>query len=233
VLGVVLLLISYLGGPWSTSMVEHKTFVESLPRARGPFELRMALLVLAILGFAMVRAIRSWGWAVAGVCIVVAVLMPLYTGRGAGKVNAVHILAASTWIGTLLVLTIVGIRGVIRTAAAGPPRAQLVGELVNSFSPLALTASAVVALTGLTTAWMHLKRLSSLWTTSYGITLVIKLILVAIVAALGAWNWRRVRPSLGGEGTEERIRRSATMELTFAGLVLLATSVLVSLPSPR
>lgn len=30
-----------------------------------------------------------------------------------------------------------------------------------------------------------------------------------------------------------RIRRSATMELTFAGLVLIATSVLVTLPSPR
>ena len=233
IVGVVLLLISYLGGPWVASLVEHKAFVQSLPRARGAFELRMVLLVAAMVGFATVRAARSSGWAIAAIGTLVAVLMPLYTGRAAGKVNAVHVLAASTWIGTLLVLTIVGIRGVVRTAAAGPPRAQLVGELVNSFSPLALTASAVVALTGLTTAWMHLKRLSSLWTTSYGITLVIKLILVAIVVALGAWNWRRVRPSLGGEGTEERIRRSATMELTFAGLVLLVTSVLVSLPSPR
>ena len=233
VLGVILLLISYLGGPWIASLVEHKAYAQMLPRNRNPFELKMALLILALIGFAMVRAVRSAGWAIAAVCIVIAVLQPLYTGRGAGKVNAVHILAASTWIGTLLVLTIIGIRGVIRTASGGAQRAQLVGELVNSFSPLALTAASVVALTGLTTAWMHLKRISSLWTTSYGMTLVVKLILVAIVVALGAWNWRRVRPSLGGEGTEERIRRSATMELTFAGLVLLATSVLVTLPSPR
>lgn len=233
VLGVILLLISYLGGPWIASLVEHKAYAQMLPRNRNPFELKMALLILALIGFAMVRAVRSAGWAIAAVCIVIAVLQPLYTGRGAGKVNAVHILAASTWIGTLLVLTIIGIRGVIRTASGGAQRAQLVGELVNSFSPLALTAASVVALTGLTTAWMHLKRISSLWTTSYGMTLVVKLILVAIVVSLGAWNWRRVRPSLGGEGTEERIRRSATMELTFAGLVLLATSVLVTLPSPR
>jgi putative copper export protein len=61
----------------------------------------------------------------------------------------------------------------------------------------------------------------------------VKLILVLIVVMLGAWNWRRVRPSLGVEGSEQTIRRSARMELTFAALVLIVTSVLVSLPSPR
>jgi putative copper export protein len=106
-------------------------------------------------------------------------------------------------------------------------------DLVNSFSPLALSAATIVALTGLTTAWLHLKRLSALWTTSYGAALLVKLVLVLIVVSLGAWNWRRVRPSLGDEGSDETIRRSATLELTFAGLVLVATAVLVSLPSPR
>ncbi len=54
-----------------------------------------------------------------------------------------------------------------------------------------------------------------------------------IVVALGAWNWRRVRPSLGDEGSELTIRRSASMELAFAALVLITTSVLVTLPSPK
>jgi putative copper export protein len=112
-------------------------------------------------------------------------------------------------------------------------RAELVGELVNSFSPLALAAASIVAITGFTTAWLHLKRLSSLWTTGYGVTLVVKLIFVAIVAMLGAWNWRRVRPSLGGSGSEETIRRSATMDLTVGAIVLIVTSVLVTLPSPK
>jgi putative copper export protein len=104
---------------------------------------------------------------------------------------------------------------------------------VNSFSPLALVAASIVAITGITTAWLHLKRISSLWTTSYGIALDIKLVFVLIVVVLGAWNWRRVRPSLGGEGSEQTIRRSARMELTFAALVLVVTSVLVTLPSPK
>src|SRR5436305_660262 len=78
---------------------------------------------------------------------------PFYTGRGAGKVNAVHVLAASTWLGTLLVLSIIGIRGVLNREPSGTPRAMLFADLVNAFSPLALTAAAFVAATGLTTAW--------------------------------------------------------------------------------
>jgi len=232
-LGVVLLFVAFFGAPFLESISSHKAFTELLPKNRGPFELRMTVLAMALIGFLLVRASSALGWTLATLGVVIAVLFPLYTGRAAGKVNAVHILAASTWLGTLLVLSIVGIRGVIKRGPSGTTRANLVCDLVNSFSPLALTAATVVALTGLTTAWMHLKRFSSLWTTSYGITLVVKLIFVLIVVTLGAWNWRRVRPSLGEEGTEETIRRSAKMELTFGAIVLLCTSVLVTLPSPR
>ena len=232
-LGVVLLLISYFGAPFVESISTHKAYAEALPKNRGPFEVRMTMLAIAFVGFLLVRASSTLGWTVAAVGVLIASLFPLYTGRVAGKVNAVHILAASTWLGTLLVLLIVGIRGVISRGPSGEPRANLVCDLVNSFSPLALTAASVVALSGLTTAWLHLKRISSLWTTAYGMTLVVKLIFVLIVVMLGAWNWKRVRPSLGDPGTEETIRRSATMELTFGAIVLLCTAVLVTLPSPH
>lgn len=232
-IGVILLAVSYLGGPLVESTSSGKSFVEALPKNIRPFEFKMAMLAIAFVGFLLVRASSAVGWTLAGLAIVIAELQPVYTGRIAGKVNAVHILAASTWLGTLLVLTIVGVHGVIRRGPSGAPRAELVCDLVNSFSALALTAAACVALTGLTTAWLHLKRVSALWTTSYGIMLVIKLIFVSIVVALGAWNWRRVRPSLGEEGTEQTIRRSATLELTFAAIVLICTAVLVTLPSPR
>ena len=233
VLGIILLFVSYLGGPLLESMSSHQSFAAALPKNRGPFELRMALLAIALVGFLLARASATLGWTVALLGVVIASLFPLYTGRGAGKVNAVHVLAASTWLGTLLVLTIVGVRGVLKREASGAPRSVLVADLVNSFSPLALTAAAIVGLTGLTTAWMHLHRISSLWTTGYGITLIVKLIFVLIVVSLGAWNWRRVRPSLGDVGTEEMIRRSSTMELTIGAIVLICTAVLVTLPSPR
>jgi putative copper export protein len=234
ILGVLLLAVNALGGPFLTSIADNKTFAEALPKNLNPLEFKLAMLALAFVGFALVRAVPSFGWTLAAIGVLFAVLQPLYTGRNlSGKVNAVHVLAASTWLGTLLVLTLAGIRGLIRSPASGSQRAELVADLVNSFSPLALTASAIVAITGATTAWLHLKRISALWTTSYGIALLVKLALVLVVVILGAWNWKRVRPSLGTEGTEHTIRRSATMELTFAALVLIATSVLVTLPSPR
>jgi len=233
-LGIALLGIAFLGQPYVDAIANHKTFAASLPKNLPQFEFRMVMLAIALVGFVLVRATWSAGWTVAAIGVLLAVLQPVYTGRFSSKVNAVHIFAASTWLGTLLVLVLIGIRGVIRsTRAGGVQRAQLVADLVNSFSPLALVASAIVAATGVTTAWLHLKRISSLWTTSYGMALDVKLIFVLIVVVLGAWNWRRVRPSLGSEGSEHTIRRSARMELTFAAVVLIVTAVLVSLPSPR
>jgi putative copper export protein len=233
-LGVLLLALAVLGGPYLQAIANNKSFAESLSKNLNPFEFKLAMLAVAFIGFALVRAAPSFAWTLAAIGVIVTVLQPLYTGRNfAGKVNAVHILAASTWLGTLLVLTLVGIRSLIRSNSGGQQRAELVADLVNSFSPLALTASAIVAMTGVTIAWLHLKRISALWATSYGIALMVKLVFVTIVVVLGAWNWKRVRPSLGTEGTEQIIRRSATMELTFAALVLIATSVLVTLPSPR
>jgi putative copper export protein len=233
IIGILLLALSLLGGPYLASISQHKAFAEALPKNVRAFEFKLAMLALALVGFALVRATPTVGWLVAAIGVLFTVLQPVYTGKLAGKVNAVHILAASTWLGTLLVLAIVGIRGVIRSATDGEQRARLVADLVNSFSPLALTAATIVALTGLTTAWLHLKRISALYTTSYGITLMIKLVFVLMVVLLGAFNWKRIRPTLGAEGTENTIRRSSRMELTFGALVLLATSVLVTLPSPR
>jgi putative copper export protein len=167
-MGVLLIALSALSGPYLSSIAQHKTFAEALPKNLAPFEFKMTMLTLALVGFALVRGSSSVGWTLAAIGILVAVLQPVYISKLAGKVNAVHILAASTWLGTLLVLTLIGIRGVIRSATAGSERAQLIADLVNAFSPLALVASSIVVITGATTAWLHLKRISSLWTTSYG-----------------------------------------------------------------
>jgi len=104
---------------------------------------------------------------------------------------------------------------------------------VARFSNLALAAGALLGVTGVITAWRHLKSWSALWTTSYGYAFDVKMCFVAVVAALGAWNWRRMRPRLGTEEAAGALRRSATAELVFAGIVLVITAVLVSLPSPK
>jgi putative copper export protein len=233
-LGIFLLALSLIGGLYAEAFKRQVVVSELLPTAKmAQFEFKLGMFALAMVGFRLVPKRTLLGWTIAGIAIVSLVLQPLYTGKLAGKVNAVHILAASTWLGTLLVLTLIGVHGVAKSGAGGVQRTELIRDLVNSFSPIALTAATIVAITGVTTAWLHLKRVSALYTTSYGIALIVKLVLVAIVVALGVWNWKRVRPSLGNEGSDLTIRRSATMELAVAALVLIATSVLVTLPSPK
>ena len=80
---------------------------------------------------------------------------------------------------------------------------------------------------------LHLHPFSSLYTTPYGYALLVKLCFVALVFILGTWNWRRQRPRLGSEEAAGRIRRSSIMELSVATVVLIVTSILVSLPSPK
>jgi putative copper export protein len=105
--------------------------------------------------------------------------------------------------------------------------------MVYSFSPLALTAAAVLVVFGVIIAWEHLHVLSNLWSTPYGIALIVKLCFVAGVFVLGAWNWQRQKPTLGSETAALALRRSATSEVAVAALVLAVTAVLLSIPAPR
>jgi putative copper export protein len=105
--------------------------------------------------------------------------------------------------------------------------------MVARFSLLGLGGSALLGITGLIAAWTQLNPLSSLWTTPYGYALMSKLFVVTIVVGLGAWNWRRVGPSLGKEGGALTIRRSALTELGFAVVVLLLRAILASVPSTK
>jgi putative copper export protein len=146
-------------------------------------------------------------------------------------VNPVHQLLAGLWLGTLAVLVLAGITTALRGERRG--RGAAVAEMVNGFSPLALTCGPLLIATGVITALRHLTPFSSLWSTPYGYALLLKLCLVAATFALGAWNWRRQRPQLGSDAAAGSLLRSSVLELAAALLVLTVTAVLVSLPSPK
>jgi putative copper export protein len=142
-------------------------------------------------------------------------------------------LSGGLWIGTLFILLVAGFTTILQSDMPPMRRGTIAANMVHRFSPFALTAFATLALSGLITAWRHLKRIDALWTTAYGWTLVAKLCVVLVVVGLGAWNWRRQRPLLGTESAAAVLQRSAIAEVVAATVVLLITSVLVSLPSPR
>ena len=209
------------------------TTVSSLVATDTSTTLQVVFLALALIGFGLAIARTGPGWPLAATSIVAGSLRAVFIGKWASLINPAHVLAAGLWIGTLFVLVVAGLSALLHHEHARDRRGAIAADMVNGFSPLALTMGGVVVLFGVITAWRHLHVLSNLWSTPYGYTLIGKLCFVGGVFGLGAWNWRRQRPTLGSEGAAASIRRSATAELTIAAIVLLITSVLVSLPAPR
>lgn len=140
--------------------------------------------------------------------------------------DTLHVTAAGAWLGTLFVVLVAALP-LVRNAAPG-----IGADLLTRFSSLALASGGVVAATGLFASWLHLETLSALWTTDYGLTLVLKLLVLAAVAALGAYNWRVVTPRVRATGDIGALRRSALAEVALAAALVAVTAVLVATPLP-
>jgi putative copper export protein len=150
-------------------------------------------------------------------------------GRQLGiGLHAVHLLGGGLWIGTLFTMTVAG----LRPAPTGGDHVS-VARMVATFSPVALTGAALAITAGSLLAVAYVGDVSSLLNTRYGQTLLVKLTLLTLTLALGAWNWRRLRPRLGEAPATRALTRSATIELSLAALLIAATAVLVALPAPK
>ena len=145
--------------------------------------------------------------------------------------DVMHVIAGGIWLGTLTVIVIVGISAALKTPDAIRPGAR-VAEMINAFSPLALTCGGAVVLTGIGSTLIEVPTIESLWTTPYGVILLLKLFFVAMLFAAGAWNWRRMKPRLTGDNAISPLRSSATLELMIAVAVLTLTAILVALELP-
>jgi copper transport protein len=175
-------------------------------------------------------------WIAAAVFALGAASTPAFAGHAAAVEqmaavpifnDAIHLIAASAWLGTLAVLLFAGMPAIVR--ASHQPFSDA-ATLVRAFSPLALFAAAIAVATGTMSAFVHIKGINELWTTPYGKTLSIKLVIVLLTATTGAYNWKVVSPRLGTEHSTLHIRRSALAEIVIAATILAVTAVLVALP---
>ena len=178
----------------------------------------------------------SSGWTVAAVGVLaLAVTLPL-TGHALAYaphalswgLQILHLLAAGAWIGTLatLVWIILALRG--RPDAPDP----WVAALIERFSPLAILAVSTAIATGGITAVLYVGSLANLTGTLYGRVLLGKTVLVLATGAVGAYNWRRLKPILGTGASTALLLRSGGIELLLAVLLLGVTGLLVHLPMP-
>jgi copper transport protein len=99
----------------------------------------------------------------------------------------IHLLAGSFWIGGLVGLLVLGWR-------LGELKVQALTVCVPRFSRLAFVSVIVLVASGIGSALQHFPTLGSLWDTSYGKSLILKLIFLAGTIAIAAVNFTRTAP---------------------------------------
>jgi copper transport protein len=147
-----------------------------------------------------------------------------------------HVTAAAIWLGGLLGVVILGVRT--------PPaeRLELLGLVVPRFSNTALVCVLLVIASGVAASIIHLPTLSSLWGTSYGQAILVKVGLLACALVAGGINYARTVPRLAAarerrdralaESGARLLRRNVVTEAVLVTATLLAAMVLSSLPPP-
>jgi copper transport protein len=181
---------------------------------------------------------RRAAWRVAAFGTIVLALSFSLTGHAisASKpvlhvmLDCIHAMAAGGWLGTLLVVTTIGLRTVL--ALPLERRAHAASELINAFSTFALLCGGTLALTGFFAAWSHLPTISALWQTHYGQALFRKLVVITLLALVGAFNWLVIKPRLSNPDTIPLLRRSAAVELSIGLAVVILTAILVGTSPP-
>jgi copper transport protein len=141
-----------------------------------------------------------------------------------------HLAAGSVWLGGLIGLL------VLWRALPAERRSAGLAVCVPRFSSVALGAVAALIVSGTGSAIIELPTLSSLWQTSYGKALLVKIGILLVALVLAATNLTRTRPRIQA-ATDDRdatrlLRRLVSGEVTLVAGALFAASVLTSLAPP-
>jgi copper transport protein len=202
---------------------------------RGPIGISTAITAAALLVFAglieppatrRVRAIPALGVGV------IALAGFAYEGHTRTQhpvglmaaFDVVHLAAGAVWLGGIAALVI---------AFRGDPPPGVLGRIVRRFSAMAVFAVLTVVAAGTGMAIIVLPSVGDLFTTGYGLTLLVKVAIVAVVIVLGAYNNRRLVPAMSGSAavlpvTRRRLGTIVVVELVGLLAVVGVTSVLVN-----
>jgi copper transport protein len=211
----------YIAGVSMSRVLDMRLLYETLATPFGNALLgRLALYgVLGVLAWRLPRILTGLGSLLVPAGVAATAVTIAAAGHGAGSgpidlgVDAIHALTAGLWVGGLVVLVALG-RSV-------EPRA------LQQFSTLAMVSVVTLIVTGTLNSLRHLTAVEQLWQTRYGLTLVIKLTLVAATlaaAAVSRWRLRQHRVPL----------RSVRIEAALTVAVLVATALLsMTAPPPH
>lgn len=223
-LGVGAALDFFLKGPYDAALglgaVTHGDLLrEVLSTTYG--HATLARLVLAGLGIALIRLRRPDRLLASGYAVLVGLSFALagHAAAGSDRVpatinDAVHVLAASTWLGGLVLLL-----AVVLPAGGGE-----MTPVVRRFSQLAAVLVLLLVGTGIYQAARQVGSWAAFGATAYGRELLVKIGVICVVVLLAAGSrafvWRGAHPS--------RLRRTVVGEACGLAVVLGITSALVA-----
>lgn len=139
-----------------------------------------------------------------------------------------HLASGSLWIG--------GLAGLLVLWRSLPATTRVAGLVVAvpRFSNVALASVLVLLGSGTVASYVHLPTLASLWQTSYGQAILVKVALLLVAIALASVNLLRTKPGLRAEGTgaARLLRRLVAGEVTIVAAAIFVAAILSSLAPP-
>ena len=148
-----------------------------------------------------------------------------------------HLVAAGVWVGGLfhLALTMPKALSTLETR----DRLRVLHRVIPLFTRLAVVSTILIVLTGVYNSWMHVDGFGKVWSTNYGKTLFLKVLLVVPMLVLGGVNTFVIHPRvsrlLANENSDSErsvnldrnFSRSVRIEAWLGVAVLFVASILV------
>jgi len=205
---------------------------------------RIVVLVAAALAVRLPRI----GWWITAFCTFCSIALTSLVSHAAAQPHEqiavltsqiLHITAAALWVGVLIHL--LAARRLIESADSRD-RVGLISEIVRRFSPVALTVTTLLAVSGIYMLCRFLGDFGGIFASAYGLTLIIKLSFLAPAIYAGALNYRRIRPQLAAASAPnpttpappvlKRFGSLLELEVTSGILVLVVAGILASVSPP-
>ena len=148
--------------------------------------------------------------------------------------DALHLAAGATWLGGLIGIVVFWL------TVGREARVAALSVVVPRFSNVAFFSVMALIGSGIGQSFLQLPTLGSLWQTSYGKALLVKIALLGAAMLLAAVNLARTKPRLQAAGRQPSVGPGAALllrqlvqgEILFVVGALFAASVLTSLAPP-
>ena len=137
--------------------------------------------------------------------------------------DALHLIAAASWIGGLVPLALLLAAARRKQVFA---RASLARDAAQRFSTLGIVSVGTLLVTGIVNAWILVGSIHALIVTGYGRLLVLKLVVFAIMLTLAAVNRFWLTPKLAFS-SENEPQLSALRQLTRNSVIEIALGLTI------